>query len=315
MRGQFIFSFIAGTLAEWKRDKVPRMAAALAFYTLFSLAPLLVMATAIGGFVYSKQDVHERVMAQVREIMGEAGAEGVERLLDGFKQSSSGIVATVISLLILLLGASRVFQHLQDAFDTIWEVPPRPGLSLWKWVQKRLISFLMVLVTGLLLLTSLVATTFLSAVTTYFKGWLSGWDFLWVGVNFLVAFLITACVFAVIYKFVPRTKVAWKDVWLGAAIATLLFSIGRSLLGLYFGWGMFGSIYGAAGSLVAILLWVYYSSEILLLGAEFTHVYAKRYGSRRPGTPLPADTTYVRAVEAKEDPPETAGPETESQDA
>jgi membrane protein len=274
-------SLMREAVTSWRRDKAQRMAAALAFYTAFSLAPLLVIVIAIAGFVFSRQAVQDRIFDQVNDWMGVKGVEAVQGMMGGMTRPSSGILATVISVLILLFGASRLFAQLQSALDSIWKVPPRPGLGVVKWFRKRLVSFLMVLATGFVLLLTLLASAALSTVLGHFRQWVPGLDVVWLVVHFLSAFVLTAAVFAAVFKFMPSTKIRWGDVWIGALLTAVLFSIGKYLLGLYLSWGIFGSVYGAAGSIVVILFWVYYSAQILLLGAEFSHAWAVRYGSKK----------------------------------
>ncbi|MHC5080261.1 MAG: YihY/virulence factor BrkB family protein [Planctomycetota bacterium] len=287
--GRAVLQLLKETVVSWHRDRATRMAAALAFYTVFSLAPLLVIAIAIAGFVFTREAVQQRIEGQVQDFVGAKGAEVVREMIAQAGRPSSGIVATLISIFILLFGATRFFAQLQSAMDTIWKVQPKPGLGLKATLYKRFISICMVLGTGLLVLGFLLLTAALSTVLRYVQAWLGGLDAAVFVLNLLAGFIVTASVFAVIFKVLPATRVKWGDVWVGALGTTLLFSIGRYLLGLYLGWGIFHSVYGAAGSIVIILFWVYYSAQILLLGAEFTHAWAKTYGSRKPPPEKPAE--------------------------
>ncbi|MHC4779356.1 MAG: YihY/virulence factor BrkB family protein [Planctomycetota bacterium] len=275
------YSLLRDTITAWRRDKAQRMAAALAFYTAFSLAPLVVIVTAIAGFVFSKQTVQNRILQQIQDWMGDKGAEAVDGMIGGMTRPSSGIFATIVSVLILLAGASRLFAQLQSALDSIWKVKPKPGQGIKNWLLRRLISFVMVLGTGFLLLVTLVASAALSTILGHFQQWVPGLDVVWLAVHFVSAYILTAVVFAAVFKFLPGTRVWWKDVWIGALLTAVLFTIGKYLLGLYLSWGIFSSVYGAAGSIVVILFWVYYSAQIMLLGAEFSHSYAVCYGSKR----------------------------------
>jgi membrane protein len=273
------------TFSDWNEDKAPRLAAALAYYTAFSLAPLLVIAIAIAGLVFGEEAARGQIVGQISGLVGPQGGEAIESMIAGASRQDSGIVATVIGLATLLFGAAGLFGQLKDAMNTVWEVQPKPGQGFMATVKQNFFSFTMVLGTGFLLLVSLVLSAVLSGVTGYFQNALPGADWLWQVVNFLVGFAVTTLVFALIYKVIPDVEIAWGDVWIGAAATAALFSIGRFALGWYLGQGSFSSSYGAAASLVVVLLWVYYSAQILFLGAEFTQVYARRYGSRIQPSP------------------------------
>jgi membrane protein len=268
------------TWSDWNEDKAPRLAAALAYYTAFSLAPLLVIAIAIAGLVFGQEAARGQVSSQIQGLLGPEGAEAVETMIAGSSKQSSGILAAVIGFATLLFGASGLFGQLKDAMNTIWEVQPKPGQGIMATIKQNFFSFTMVLGTGFLLLVSLLLSAVLAGLVGFFQNALPGADWLWLVVNFLVGFAVTTGVFALIFKFVPDAKIAWGDVWIGAAVTSLLFSIGRFALGWYLGNGSFSSSYGAAASLVIVLLWVYYTAQILFFGAEFTQVYARRYGSR-----------------------------------
>lgn len=279
------------TWSDWNEDKAPRLAAALAYYTAFSLAPLLVIAIAIAGLVFGEEAARGQVSAQIQGLLGPDGAEAVETMIAGASKQSSGIIATIIGFVTLLFGASGLFGQLKDAMNTIWEVQPKPGQGIMSTIKRNFFSFTMVLGTGFLLLVSLMVSAVLSGVVGYFQGMLPGADWLWMVVNFLVGFAVTTAVFALIFKIIPDVEIAWGDVWLGAAVTSLLFSVGRFALGWYLGNGSFSSSYGAAASLVIVLLWVYYTAQILFLGAEFTQVYARRYGSRIEPSPNAVQVT------------------------
>lgn len=275
---------LAETFRSWRRDKAQRMAAALAFYAAFSLAPLLVIAVSVAGLFVRRDAVQARVLEHLEGFTGEKGAEAVQSMMQGAARPSSNLLAAGLSLLLLLFGASRLFAQLRGALDSVWKVPPRAGLSLLPWIKTRFLSFGMVLGSGLLVLLSLLASAFLGAALSRVRSWMPGFEPLWRLLNEASGFLVTAAFFALLFKVLPARRVRWSDVWLGALGTTVLFTVGRLLLEIYLGWGLFHSVYGAAGSLVALLLWVYYSAQILLFGAEFTHVYALRFGSlARPG--------------------------------
>ncbi|MFB2836352.1 YihY/virulence factor BrkB family protein [Floridanema evergladense] len=275
-----IWQLLKQTFDEWNEDKASRLAAALAYYTIFSIAPLLVIVIAIAGVVFGEEAARGEIVAQIQGLVGRSGAEVIETAIQNANQPATGTVASLISIGALLFGALGVFAQLQDSLNTIWEVQPKPDRPVKGFVRRNFLSFTMVLGIGFLLLVSLILSATLSAVSAYFSYLIPGFDVLWQVVNFLVAFGITTFLFAMIFKFLPNAKIAWEDVWIGALITSLLFSIGRFLLGWYLGNGSFGSTYGAAGSLIIILAWVYYAAQILFFGAEFTQVYARRYGSQ-----------------------------------
>jgi membrane protein len=270
---------IKDTFAEWNEDKVSRLAAALAYYTIFSLAPLLIIAIAIAGLVFGQEAAQNQIVGQIQGLVGREGAEAIQAMILNASRPGAGIVATIFGVVTLLFGASGLFAQLQDALNTIWEVTPRPR-GIIGMIQDRFWSFSMVLGTGFLLLVSLILSAVLAGIATYLGSLMPGFVQLWTIVNFLVSFGVITILFALIYKVIPDAKVAWSDVWIGAIVTSFLFSIGRYLIGLYLGSSAIGSAYGAAGSFVIVLIWVYYSAQILLIGAEFTQVYATRYGSR-----------------------------------
>ena len=275
-----IWELLKETFDEWNEDKASRLAAALAYYTVFSLAPLLIIVIAIAGSVFGEEAARGEIVNQIQGLVGKTGAEFIETAIENASQPTSGTIASIISVIALLFGASGIFAELQDSLNVIWEVAPKPGPAVKGFIRQRFLSFAMVLGIGFLLLVSLIISAGLTAVSSYFSHLLPGADLLWQVANFAISFGITMLLFAMIYKFLPDAKITWSDVLIGAAITSLLFSIGRFLLGLYLGNGTFGSTYGAAGSVVIILAWVYYAAQILFFGAEFTQVYARKYGSQ-----------------------------------
>lgn len=279
MKLQDIFGLLKETFNEWNEDKASRLAAALAYYTIFSLAPLLVIVIAIAGAVFGEEAARNQIVGQIQGLVGQQGAEAVQAMILNASKPGSGLIASIVGVVALLFGASGLFGQLQDALNTIWEVTPKPDRGLKGIIQDRFFSFTMVLGTGFLLLVSLVLSAALAAFGNYFGHLMPGMAELWQFVNFAVSFGVITLLFALIYRVLPDAKVAWGDVWIGAAVTALLFTIGRLLIGLYLGSSAIGSAYGAAGSLVVVLVWVYYSAQILLFGAEFTQVYATRYGS------------------------------------
>lgn len=275
-----VWGLFQETFSEWNKDKASRLAAALAYYTVFSLAPLLIIVIAIAGSVFGEEAARGEIVKQIQGLVGRDGAEVIETAIENASKPTEGTIASIISLVALLFGASGVFAELQDALNTVWEVQPQPGRGIINVIRSRFLSFSMVLGIGFLLLVSLVLSAILAALVNFVGNVLPGLDFLWQLANFIISFVITTLLFGLIYKVLPDVKITWSDVWIGAAITSLLFSIGRFLLGLYLGNSSFGSTYGAAGSLVIILAWVYYASQILFFGAEFTQVYSRRYGSQ-----------------------------------
>ncbi len=271
---------IQETIAEWNEDKASRLAAALAYYTVFSLAPLLIIAIAIAGFVFGETAAQNQIVGQIQGLVGREAAEAIQTMILNASRPGAGTIATIVGVITLLFGASGLFGQLQDALNTIWEVTPRPDRGIRGIVQDRFWSFTMVLGTGFLLLVSLILSAVLTGVATYLQSLVPGLIEVWQIVNIVVSFTVVTFLFALIYKVIPDAKIAWSDVWIGAIVTSLLFSVGRYLIGLYLGSSAIGSAYGAAGSLVILLVWVYYSAQILLLGAEFTQVYARRFGSR-----------------------------------
>lgn len=281
MNPSILWSLLKQTFAEWQRDKVSRLAAALAYYTAFALAPVLVIAIAVASFLFEQSTVQGQIIDQLRSLLGEDGAGMVqEMLVSAQSQDSNSFLATVIGVVLLIVGASGLFVQLQDALNTVWNVKARPDRGLVGLLRDRILSFGMVLVIGFLLMVSLLLSAALTAVSSFVGGGLPGLDALWQIANAVVSFGVITLLFGLIYKFLPDAKISWSDVQIGAAITALLFTIGKGLIGLYLGNSSAASAYGAAGSFVVLLLWIYYSAQILLFGAEFTQVYANRFGSR-----------------------------------
>ncbi|MCU0495838.1 MAG: YihY/virulence factor BrkB family protein [Anaerolineae bacterium] len=273
-----LFDLLRETFTEWNEDKAPTYAAALAYFTAFSIAPLLVIVIAIVGAIFDEGAARQQIVTSVGEIAGEGGVELINGLLDSASQPTTGLIATVISIVTLLAGATGVFGQLQDALNTMWDVK-REQVGIVQTIKDKFLSFTLVLGVGFLLLVSLVLSTVIAAVTNFISGMFPAVQILTQGLHFLLSFGIITLLFAMIYKVLPDAKIAWGDVWLGAGVTALLFTIGKFLLGLYLGQTSFTSTYGAAGSLIVMLVWVFYSAQILFFGAEFTQVYARRHGS------------------------------------
>jgi membrane protein len=283
MNWRTIWSLLKETVDEWQRDKVSQMAAALAYYTLFSIAPLLVIAVAVAGAVFGQEAARGEVVAQIQGLLGKAGAEVVQTALANTQnpQSGNGIVPFIISTLALIFGASGVFIQLQDSLNAVWNVEPSPQAGVKAVVRKRIFSFAMVITIGFILMVSLIVSTTLAALSTFTNQLFPALESLWRLVNIGISLGVFTLLFALIYKYLPDIRIVWKDVLVGAFFTSILFSIGKELLGLYLGNGSFGSAYGAAGSVVTILAWIYYAVQIMLFGAEFTQVYTRKYGSHR----------------------------------
>lgn len=280
MKLKDIFNLLKQTVAEWGEDNVPLLAAALAYYTVFSLAPLLLIAIAIAGAIFGEEAARGEVLVQLQGLVGQQGAEAIQTMIaNANKPGSGGTIATITGVIFLLFGASGVFGQLQTALNTIWEVKPKPGQGVRSFLQARFLSFAMVLVIGFLLLVSLVLSAVLSGIAQLFNSFVP--DFVIVGqiLNFVISFAVITLLIAAIYKFLPDVTVPWRNLWVGAGVTALLFNIGKFLLGLYIGGAGVGSAYGAAGSFVVLLTWVFYSAQILLFGAEFTQVYSKFRGT------------------------------------
>ena len=274
----------------WSDDYAASMGAALSYYTVFSLAPLLIIVIAVAGMIFGQDAAQGEILGQLRSVMGDEGAVAVEGMLKAARHTGKSVVATIIGAVMLLLGATAVFGELQSALDRIWQTPaPKKESGILHLLRTRVLSFGLVLGLGFLLMVSLVVSAGLSAVGKWYGGWLEGWEVLLQAINFAVSFGIFTVLFAMIYKLMPRAKISWRDVWTGAAATSLLFSVGKVLIGLYLGKSSMASGFGAAGSLVVLLAWVYYSAQIFLLGAEYTWVYAKEYGTcaHKPATPAP----------------------------
>jgi len=273
---------------SWVDDYAPSMGAALAFYTLFSIAPLLLIVISVAGLVLGQQAARGEIFEQLTSLVGPDSASTVESLLQGLNRPEAGIVGTLVGVAVLLVGATTVFAELQDAMDRIWRAPARPpGGGVRRLLRVRLLSLGLVLGIGFLLIVSLIASAALAALGKWWAPWFSQFETAAQVLNLGLSFSLITAMFAMIYKLIPRVKVAWRDVWVGAALTALLFTLGKTLIGQYIGRSGVASPFGAAASLVVLLLWVYYSAQIFLLGAEFTWVYAQRYGSLQ-GHPISA---------------------------
>ena len=285
LRIKSTFRLLQEAVREWQEDKVSLLAAALAYYTVFSITPLLVIAIAIAGAVFGQDTARGEILEQINSLVGKQGAQAIEVGLNNANQPELSSIASIISIIVLLIGASGVFAQLQEALNTVWDVKAKPNQGIWNFIRKRLLSFGMVLVIGFLLLVSLVLSAVLSGVSKLQINLLPGLTPVWQLLNFGISFAFITLLFALIYYYLPDVKIRWKDVWIGAIITALLFTVGKFAIGLYLGRGSLGSAYGAAGSLIVFLAWVFYSAQILLFGAELTQVYARKRGrSIRPNS-------------------------------
>lgn len=274
-----LWSMLKTTASQWMEEKPFQLAAALAYYTVFSLAPLLLIAIAIASVAFGRDATVHQIHATFQGFIGPQGAEAMQTMLQSTGAQRSGIWATIIGVVTLFVGAGGVIGQLHEALNTIWGVEAKPGQGLWGLLRDRFISFAGVLGLGFLLLVSLLITTALTAAIQFLGGLLPGSDVLWQAIELVVSFLFITGFFALVFKLLPDAHIAWRDVWVGAAVTAALFTLGKFLIGLYLGRSGVTSPYGAAGSLVLILLWVYYSALILFFGAEFTQVYANAHGA------------------------------------
>lgn len=278
MKGNRFVGLSKQTIKDFMADKALRLSAALAYYAIFSLAPLLIIVIAIASLVFDQEAVRGEVQRQLQGFIGESSAKTIESMIAAQHRGSS-LTATIIGIATLIFGASGVFGQLQDALNTIWEVKPKPGRGIKGFIRDRFLSLTMVLGLGFLLLISMVITTLLEVFTKTIGAWLTLPPFLVGAFSVIVSFLVVTLLFAMIFKVLPDVTIKWRDVWIGALSTALLFTLGKYVLSLYLGRESTASAYGAAGSFVVILLWIYYSSVILFLGAEFTQVYANELGS------------------------------------
>ena len=266
----------------WIDDHAQSMGAALSYYTVFSIAPLLLIAISVAGLVFGQDAAQGAVVDQLQGLIGQNGAQAIQDLLKNVSRPSSGIFATVVGVVVLVIGATSVFAELQDDLNRIWQVPTRKKVSSWwAFLRTRLLSIGMIFAMGFMLLVSLAASAAFDAFAAWSTSALAGWEGLAHGVNFVVSFVLTTALFAMIYRFMPQATIEWRDVGIGALVTALLFTVGKTLIGLYIGKSALASGFGAAGSLAVLLAWVYYSAQIFLFGAEFTWAYAHAFGSRQ----------------------------------
>jgi membrane protein len=280
-----IYRLFRQALWAWWEDNALRLGASLAYYTLFAIAPVLLVAIAIAGFVFGPEAVRGEIVGQMQGLVGRDGAEAVQALLEGASRRQSGVLATIVGSVTFIFAATGAFLELQTVLDTIWRVKPRPELNLQAFVTDRLRSFGLVIAIGFLLLVSLAVSAALAAAGTWLGRRAVGLPVIWNVLNTIVSLGVITTLFAMLYKFLPDVRLAWRDVLTGAFVTALLFTVGKQVIGYYLGQSAVSSSYGAAGSVIVLLLWVYYSSQVVLLGAEFTRLYAEW----RAGPPPPQE--------------------------
>jgi membrane protein len=275
-----VLALLKSTAMEWSRDKCPQLGAALAYYTIFSLAPLVLVLLGVFGLIYgSNEQARQKILDQLSYLVDPSGVKVFQDIANSAAEPKAGILATAIGILIALFGASGIFGQLQDALNTIWAVKPKPGQGIWGFIRARFLSFAMVGGVCFLLLVSLTVEGLLKGLHSYLQSIFPGGHYLGLAIFYVFDLGIIVLLFAMLFRYLPDAKIAWRDVWTGAALTAILFVIGKFLLSLYLGSGAAGSAYGAASSLITLLLWMFYSAQILLFGAEFTKVYANIYGS------------------------------------
>jgi membrane protein len=275
-----MWSIARDTVYAWIDHNASSLGAALSFYTLFSIAPILVIAMAVASSIFGPNAAETQVLDQMRSLLGDAGAKAVQNLLSSAHQSGSKGFAAAVAVVTLLVGATSVFGELQSTLDYIWKSPRQDSTAWWRIARSRLLSIGLILGVGFLLLVSLIMSAALAALGAWFGTLLVRWNVILPALDLVLSLGLTTVLFAMIYKYVPREDIAWGDVWIGGLVTACLFSVGKLLIGLYLGRSSLSSAYGAAGSIMVLLLWIYYSAQIFLLGAEFTHIYTYTLGSR-----------------------------------
>jgi membrane protein len=278
-----VTGLLKAAAVNWVHDYAQSMGAALAFYTMFSIAPLLLIVSSIAGFVFGEGTARAQIFYQLQGILGTTGALAVQGLLESTRKPTGSLLAVVVGIVFLIIGSTAVFAELQDAFDRIWRAPAGTGsgFSLWRLVRARLLSFGMVLGMGFLLMVSLMFSVGLDALSRWWSPRFGGWVTVAHTFDVILSIALSTTVFGMIYKLMPRVDIDWTDVWIGAVVNSLLFLTGKFLIGAYLGRNGVAARFGPAGSLVVVLLWVYYSAQVFLFGAEFTRAYSHRFGSRK----------------------------------
>ncbi|WP_083745778.1 YihY/virulence factor BrkB family protein [Variovorax sp. KK3] len=299
MKPKQLFALCRQAVNAWVDDYAPSMGAAISYYTIFSLAPLLIIVIAVAGALFGREAAQGQIVGQVSGLVGQDGAKAIEAMLASVSEPDKGLIAGAISLVVLLIGSTTVFAELQSALDRIWHVPEREKPSgVWAVLRARVLSFGLIMGLAFLLIVSLVVSAVLAAFGNWFGGLVPGWEALLQVLNLLISLGIMTLLFAMIYKLMPTARIAWRDVWIGALVTAVLFELGKLGIGLYLGKSGVDESFAAAGSLVVLVAWVYYAAQIFLLGAEFTKVYADAHGSTSGMKAMAA--TDVHAQEAAE---------------
>lgn len=303
MNLKHLYELCRKAVMAWVDDYAPSMGAAISYYTIFSLAPLLIIVIAIAGAIFGHDAVQDQILNQIGGLVGQDGASAVQSMLQAASDTNKGLVAGLISGVVLLVGATTVFGELQSALDRIWHVPEKDKPSgIWALLRSRVLSFGLILGLAFLLMVSLMVSAGIAAFDGWFGGLMPGWEVLLQGLTLAISFAIMTLLFAMIFKLMPTAAIAWRDVWIGAAVTALLFELGKLLIGLYLGKSGVTDAFGAAGSLVVLVAWVYYAAQIFLLGAEFTKGYADEHGSlagkQAAAQPLAEVTPGARSLPA-----------------
>jgi len=298
LKDNAVWQVLKETGTAWDEDNVTRLAASLAYYTLLSIAPLIILAVAVTGLAFGEDAARQHIAGELSGVVGTGAASAIESIAENAHTPGTGVLSIAVGLVVLLFGASGVFGELQSALNTVWDVAPKPGRGIWGIVKDRFFSFTLVVGVAFLLLVSLVVSAGLTWMGQVFQHSLPGGAVVWQVLNFCISLGVVTALFALMFKTLPDVRIHWRDVWVGAAVTAGLFTLGKFVLGIYLGSAGVASAYGAAGSIVALVIWVYYSAQVLLIGAEFTEVYARRFGSRitpddkaiavqraRPGSP------------------------------
>jgi membrane protein len=304
MKGKALWNFLKDIATQWLEDGPFQLAAALSYYTLFSLAPILIIAIAVAGLFFGHEAATNQIVHALQSLVGQESAKAVQEMIqNASSKPKTGIISTVLGIGVLIFGAGGVVGQLQSSLNRIWGVTSKPGRGIWSFMWERFVSLAMVLGVGFLLLVSLVITTILTHLTLYIGSLIGGAAIIAHLLDIVVSFGFVTILFAMIYKFLPDVRIQWKDVWTGAALTSFLFTLGKFLIGLYLGTSGVTSSFGAAGSLITVLLWVYYSALIFFFGAEFTQIYASRYGSGVVPAENAVPIAAIPECERRESPP------------
>ncbi|HEX6737405.1 MAG TPA: YihY/virulence factor BrkB family protein [Vicinamibacteria bacterium] len=280
MQARDLWQLVKQAFDDWNQDNAPRLGAALSYYTLFSLAPLLIVAIAVAGLVFGQDAAQGQIVGELRGLVGPAGAQAVEEMIKNSRREEAGILATVLGLITLFLGATGAFAELKSSLNVVWDVES-PSAGVWGLVRSRLWAFALVLAVGFLLLVSLIVSAAVAATDTILARFVTEPSVILHALNTALSLIVITALFALIFKYLPDAAVSWGDVWVGAVFTSALFTLGKFLIGLYLGHSSLGSVYGAAGSIVVVMVWVYYAAQIFFFGAELTQAYARRHGSWR----------------------------------